>query len=251
MELQLQKQILYNTVYLSLCVQLFTGFVDMYMLRKHHSMKSDLPKYYSNPNDAILPKLLWMELIVQIIEGSFYIWFASSLSVIKNVTPNRYFDWAFTTPTMLLSLCFYLNHLKHYEHDEKERKDGNIIQKPPQTIVEAIQQHWKTIVPILILNWAMLVFGYLGEIGVLSNQVAVAIGFIPFVLYYWIIYNSYAKYSRFGTGLFYAFAGIWSLYGFAALMSYYWKNIAYNILDLFAKNFFGLFLAYVVWSKMG
>jgi hypothetical protein len=100
------------------------------------------------------------------------------------------------------------------------------------------------------LNWAMLAFGYLGEIGVLSNQVAVAIGFIPFVLYYWIIYNSYAKYSRFGTGLFYVFSGIWSLYGFAALMSYYWKNIAYNILDLFAKNFFGLFLAYVVWSKI-
>jgi len=249
MESQLQKT-LHNTVYASLFVQVLTGVIDGFVLHKHHSMKTDLPKYYSNPNDAILPKLLWMELIVQIVEGSFYVWFASSFSYIKNVTPNRYFDWAITTPTMLLTLCLYLNHLKYYEHDEKERKDGNIVQKPPQTIVEGIRQQWTIIVPVIILNWAMLVFGYLGEIGILSNQIAVTIGFIPFVLYFWIIYNSYAKYSRFGSGLFYAFAGIWSLYGLAALMSYYWKNIAYNILDLFAKNFFGLFLAYVVWSKM-
>jgi len=32
-------------------------------------------------------------------------------------------------------------------------------------------------------------------------------------------------------------------------MSYEVKNIMYNILDLFAKNFFGLFLAYVLIYK--
>jgi hypothetical protein len=250
MEVQLQKT-LYNSVYASLFVQVLTGVIDMYVLQKHHYTNNNLPTYYVNPNDAILPKLLWMELIVQIVEGAFYIWFASSFAYIKNVTPNRYFDWAITTPTMLLTLCLYLNHLKHYDHDEKERKDGNIIQKPPQNIVEGIQQQWTIIVPVIILNWAMLAFGYLGEVGILSTQLAVSLGFIPFVLYFWMIYNSYAKYSRFGSALFYAFAGIWSFYGLAALMSYYWKNIAYNILDLFAKNFFGLFLAYVVWSKMG
>jgi hypothetical protein len=32
-------------------------------------------------------------------------------------------------------------------------------------------------------------------------------------------------------------------------MSYTIKNTGYNILDVFAKNFFGLFLAYIVVSK--
>jgi len=41
----------------------------------------------------------------------------------------------------------------------------------------------------------------------------------------------------------------WSLYGVAALLPYYIKNTFYNILDLFAKNFFGLFLSYIILSK--
>jgi hypothetical protein len=32
-------------------------------------------------------------------------------------------------------------------------------------------------------------------------------------------------------------------------MSYTVKNTGYNILDIFAKNFFGVFLAYIVWKK--
>jgi hypothetical protein len=49
--------------------------------------------------------------------------------------------------------------------------------------------------------------------------------------------------------MFWYFAGVWSLYGVAAIMPYYWKNIGYNILDIFSKNFFGLYLAYVLWKK--
>ena len=36
------------------------------------------------------------------------------------------------------------------------------------------------------------------------------------------------------------------MYGVAALMNYRIKNIMYNVLDLFAKNFFGLYLGYVI-----
>jgi len=32
-------------------------------------------------------------------------------------------------------------------------------------------------------------------------------------------------------------------------MNYTNKNTGYNILDIFAKNFFGLFLAYTVWKS--
>lgn len=247
--MDLQNKLRY-TVYLSLFIQVLTGFIDIYVLRRHHSNANRLPKYYLNPNDAILPKLLWTELVVQIVEGIFYLWFALSFAYIKNVTPNRYFDWAITTPTMLFSLCIYLNHLKYNDHDEKERKRGKVIQNPPQNLYDTIQQQWKVLVPILLLNWAMLIFGYLGEVGVLSKEVSVTGGFIPFVLFFGLIYNNYAKYSQFGTVLFFVFSGIWAFYGIAATMSYYWKNIAYNILDLFSKNFFGLFLAYVVWIKL-
>ena len=40
----------------------------------------------------------------------------------------------------------------------------------------------------------------------------------------------------------------WGLYGFVAFLPYYLKNSFYNILDLFAKNFFGIFLSYIIIS---
>jgi hypothetical protein len=41
-----------------------------------------------------------------------------------------------------------------------------------------------------------------------------------------------------------------SIYGVFAVTKYSIKNTGYNILDIFAKNFFGAFLAYIIWSKM-
>jgi hypothetical protein len=97
----------------------------------------------------------------------------------------------------------------------------------------------------------MLIFGYLGEIGELNNKLAVICGFLPFITYFVIIYYKFAKYSSFyGKVLCLGFFLIWSLYGVAALCSYYWKNIGYNILDLLAKNFFGIVLSYTVWTQM-
>ena len=43
-------------------------------------------------------------------------------------------------------------------------------------------------------------------------------------------------------------ASIWSIYGIAALFNFKIKNAFYNILDIFSKNFYGLFLAYLVYS---
>jgi hypothetical protein len=55
--------------------------------------------------------------------------------------------------------------------------------------------------------------------------------------------------DTFKNAVFYWFVFFWSLYGVFAVTSYTIKNTGYNILDIFAKNFFGLFLAYIVWSK--
>jgi hypothetical protein len=39
------------------------------------------------------------------------------------------------------------------------------------------------------------------------------------------------------------------MYGIVAFLPYEQKNTAYNILDLFAKNGFGIFLAYTLWKN--
>jgi hypothetical protein len=91
----------------------------------------------------------------------------------------------------------------------------------------------------------MLIFGYLGDINIISTLTSVLLGFIPFIIYYFIIYINYVR-TQTGFNLFLYFFVFWSLYGVAALFPYYLKNSFYNILDLFAKNFFGVFLSYII-----
>jgi hypothetical protein len=102
---------------------------------------------------------------------------------------------------------------------------------------------------ILGLNWLMLLFGYLGEMKKIPVLLGVFLGFIPFLIYYYLIYKNFVteEHSN-GYLLFWYFFGFWSLYGVVAVLPYYVKNAFYNILDLFAKNFFGLFLSYLILS---
>jgi len=201
-----------------------------------------------------------VETIVQVIEATFYAWLVNQFRNIDidNITSKRYFDWFITTPTMLFALCIYLDYLRKNSKKDNitnyisNKDDNNKSTKSSNSLTvlyESFQNNKETIIPILILNAIMLLFGYLGEIGVINNMIAVACGFIPFIIYYVMIYNHYAKYTAFGKQMFWYFAGVWSLYGVAAIMPYYWKNIGYNILDIFSKNFFGLYLAYLIWKK--
>jgi bacteriorhodopsin len=74
---------------------------------------------------------------------------------------------------------------------------------------------------------------------------SLTIGFLFFGMTFYYIYVNYAKKSKNATKLFYYIFFVWGLYGIAALSSSYeLKNNAYNILDIFAKNFFGLYLYY-------
>jgi hypothetical protein len=229
--------VLLKTVYLSLFVQIITGVTDVYVL------------FTVTGKTLILKALLLLEIIVQVIEGSFYLWLAFMFSTVKDVTPNRYFDWAFSTPLMLFTLCIYLDYLKK-EKEETEKKEPDEKKQTILTILfDKFNEHRQILIPVFILNWLMLLLGYLGEIGTIDNLFAVILGFIPFIAFYAIIYFNYAKYTETGEVLFWWFVIIWAFYGKAALMSYYWKNITYNILDIFSKNFFGLYLAYLVWNK--
>jgi ABC-type transport system involved in cytochrome c biogenesis permease subunit len=137
---------------------------------------------------------------------------------------------------MLFTYSFYLLYLKYKE--ENKEIDKNIY--------ELVQENLGILIPVIVLNALMLVFGYLGEIKKMSKYLAAFLGFIPFILMFSIIYNNYAVFSNDGIKTFWYFCGIWSLYGVASVLPYNIKNIMYNILDLFAKNFFGIFLAFIL-----
>jgi hypothetical protein len=153
-----------------------------------------------------------------------------------NVTPKRYFDWVLTTPTMLINLIFYLIFLHSRENNTTDKLD----------FFNLFYKNFNTIWTVLILNWLMLLFGYLGEINLIPITLGVSLGFVPFLIYYYIIYTKYAVLSNDGFKIYLYFFFFWSLYGIVAVLPYNIKNTFYNILDLFSKNFFGLFLSYII-----
>jgi len=217
------------TVYLSLLVQVITGVFDYYIIQLNIPSKL-----------IILKDVLIMELIVQIIEGIFYIWLALNITTVTNITPHRYYDWYLTTPTMLISLCIYLIYLRN-EENNVETTDS---------FFKIIYDNLYILITITFLNFLMLTSGYLTEMKKMSKVSGVLLGFIPFFICFYLIYYYFARFSQFGTEIFFYFLIVWSMYGVAALMSYRIKNIMYNILDLFAKNFFGLYLGYVVLNSL-
>jgi bacteriorhodopsin len=216
---------IYISGVISLIVQLLVGIIDFLAINIH-----------VNPKDEILKDLLKVELFVQGIEFIFYFWLIYYFSrVSRNITPFRYLDWFITTPLMLITLSAFLN------HDDRN----------PIRLKEFVSNHSGSILKIVLLNAAMLLFGLIGEFGFLTSYVSTLLGFIPFILNFKYIKETFLPSSedKFKNGLFYWFVFFWSLYGVFAVMNYTVKNTGYNILDLFAKNFFGIFLAYTVWSK--
>ena len=160
---------------------------------------------------SFIKELLILELIVQIIEGLFYFWLAYNFTKI------------------------YLKKKTTHETEQLE-------------FFTVLKENFNIIVPVLILNWIMLLFGYLGEMKIIPVVFGIIIGFLPFLIYYYIIYINFLTENTIGYLLFWYFFFFWSLYGFVAFLPYYIKNSFYNILDLFSKNFFGLFLSYIIFS---
>lgn len=120
------------------------------------------------------------------------------------------------------------------------------------SIGQFFQRYPKVIIWVVILNWMMLGLGLIGELGWIPQKTATILGFIPFVLYYFIIYKTFIEnknITKDQRNVYLYFVFIWSIYGVASFMSYGVKNVMYNILDLFAKNFFGLFLVYILYRK--
>lgn len=219
------KYFFYVTLILSILVQFITGVIEI------AAMFIKVPSAYN-----LIRQLLLLEVSVQVIEGLFYGWLAFNFNTIKNITPKRYIDWVITTPTMLIVLIGYLIYLDKRSTDETDGLE----------FFSLLKENASVIIPVLLLNWLMLFFGYLGEMNILTPLVGILVGFIPFLLYYYKIFINYVSIQ--GQYLFWYFFIFWSFYGIVAILPYYIKNAFYNILDLFAKNFFGLFLSYIIFT---
>ena len=232
------SSLLHSSLLFSIVVQVVTGVIELLAL----FVKTP-------PAMALIRQLLSLELAVQAVEGAFYVWLYKNINTVKNITPNRYADWAITTPTMLITLIAYIIYL----NSDKVHTDS-------LSLIQILRENAVPIAQILGLNWIMLLFGYLGEVGVFPLVTGVALGFAPFIAYFYIMYERFVandainvnvNVNRDNTSLkIYAyFLVFWSLYGIVAVLPYTLKNTIYNVLDLFAKNFFGLFLSYLIVSN--
>lgn len=174
--------------------------------------------------------VLNLETCISLVAGYFYSNFVAKIEEDEkqdipidweDITKKRYIDWSITTPMMLLTLCIVLSYnIGHH----KQVKFLNFF-------------------IVILMNYAMLYLGYLGEINYLSKFTAMVAGFIPFFIMFGIIFYNYIPKYRFDSYiLYFTYFTVWSMYGMAYMLSEEYKNIYMNMLDCIAKCFLGLSL---------
>lgn len=226
------NSILYYSVFISLLVQFSTLLLDLYAVNLEYK-----------PEDMILQGLIGIEIFVQFIEVIFYLWLYNNFTTATNITSKRYYDWVFTTPAMLFVLIVYLDYMNNMQVIAK--KDESTMDVLYETFIRN-SENWFYIAS---MNFMMLFFGYLGATGIINKYITTTLGFGFFSAYFYFIYENYAKCSSNSRILFYMFTVLWSLYGINTLNPYIIKNVNYNILDIFSKNFFGIYLAIIAIMK--
>ena len=162
------------------------------------------------------------------------------------ITNFRYLDWFATTPLLLISFTLYLQYLKNkdiYKDDDDDKTDENDSKNNSKN--PKIDIDYKKIGIIVLLNMLMIIFGFLGESGKMNHILACFIGFVPFVVMFYLLWDWYGDYEK-NRYIFGIFAVIWSLYGIIYFLPNTPKNISYNILDIIAKVGFGL----LVWFEV-
>ena len=137
----------------------------------------------------------------------------------REINMTRYTDWMITTPIMILVLCLVLG----YNNNTTVRADFFLL--------------------LLLVNFAMLGAGYLGEVGITTRKVGGGLGFVFFFLLYGLIYMRYlaGNYNFDNQIIFWAFTVFWAFYGVFYYLDEKTKNVGYNVLDLFSKCFVGIF----------
>lgn len=174
-------------------------------------------------SDVNIRHIMNIETCISIVAAYFYSTFISKLDKpleYNELNKVRYIDWFITTPLMLLVLCLALN------YSDKENL------------------HIASYVLVVLLNYGMLISGYLGETKRLEKHTALVLGFIFFFalfgyIYYLFVHQNPSAYNLTIYGMFFVF---WSIYGIVYYAKDDFKNLIYNILDLLAKCLVGIFL---------
>jgi bacteriorhodopsin len=138
----------------------------------------------------------------------------------KKINDMRYSDWVITTPLMLLVLSLVLS----YENKIAIKLSSLFL--------------------LLIFDFLMLISGYLGEIGTISRASGTIAGYVGFFLLFGTLWNTYmsgSKVTNQSKIVFGIYFVLWTLYGVAYQANESIKMISYNILDLIAKAFVGIF----------
>ena len=170
--------------------------------------------------------ILNLETCISVVAAFFYTQFMKKMNDYKDkelnykeINVTRYTDWLITTPIMLLVLCLVFG----YNNKTTMTAAYFLI--------------------IMVLNFIMLAFGYVGEVGLLDRRLSQLGGFIFFFILYGTIYFTFLhnKYNFDNQIIFWAFVFFWFLYGIFYEMDEESKNAGYNVLDLFSKCFVGIF----------
>jgi bacteriorhodopsin len=197
----------------------FVGLLVSAFLNVIESIRTTLPH---------VRHILTLEACVAIIAAYFYTIFMNRTEFEPiywpEITKYRYIDWAFTTPMMLLGLCLFLAH--------HSKTSVNII----------------AYLGIVLLDYFMLYFGYLGETNQIDKTNADILGFLGYIGIFAILFK-YVKNSKINYMIFTAYAIIWGMYGVVYFLDDYNKNLITNWLDLIAKAFVGIIL-WVYFSKV-
>jgi len=168
--------------------------------------------------------ILNLETCISVVAAFFYSKFVSEFDKpvvdYKSINLNRYVDWCITTPIMLLVLILAFRY----------NSNNNAQVKFTDYLI------------ILAMNYGMLGSGYIGDIGKLGRMSATLVGFIFFGGLYYFLYNTYLRQNNPSNNFLYGiFFVLWSLYGVFYQMEQKYRNIGYNILDLFSKCFVGIY----------
>jgi len=171
-------------------------------------------------NNPKIRHVMNLETCISVVGGYFYSIFNEKIKHPdwKEITLLRYVDWAITTPLMLLSLCL-------------------VLSMNSNTTI-----HIVSFLLIVLFNYLMLFFGYLGETNKMDRYVSDLLGFGAFFITYGIIFKQYVlpKYKLDNYILFSLYISVWSIYGIAYLLSEINKNILMNYLDVTAKCLIGI-----------
>jgi bacteriorhodopsin len=222
----MDHDLLVSTTKASIWIQLLSGIVGLY------GVFIVLPS-----KDRILTDILILETVVQLIEFVFYAWLVMNLSkTTYDITFTRYYDWFLSTPLMLVSTVLFM----------KYNSSPTLIRS-----IDVLKQYGNQIATFILANAGMLLFGVLGEMNTIPRWIGLLGGSLAFLYSFYIIYSHFVDENQINQMLFYFMFFIWALYGVAYMLPYYLKNCSYNILDILAKNFYGLFILYFVLEKWG